>query len=60
MFFYIGRLALLRLATVEFVFGLQPIVKLIALKAATFENISYARSLISSQFGAWFAEVFSE
>jgi hypothetical protein len=37
MFFYIGRLASLRCATIELVFGLQPIIKLIAWKAATFE-----------------------
>jgi len=37
MFFSIGRLALLRRATIELVFGLQPIVELIAWKAAAFE-----------------------
>ena len=33
----IGRLAFLRRATIEFVFGLKPIIKLTARKAAAFE-----------------------
>jgi hypothetical protein len=37
MFFYIGRLGSLRCASIELVFGLQPIIKLIAREAATFE-----------------------
>jgi hypothetical protein len=49
MSFYIGRLASLRCATIELAFGLQPIIKLIAWKAAAFEIDFIARSLISSQ-----------
>jgi hypothetical protein len=37
MSFYIGRLASLRCATINLAFGLQPIIKLIAWKAAAFE-----------------------
>src|SRR5712671_4622690 len=37
MFFSLGRLAFLRHATIELVFGLQPIIKLTAWKAAAFE-----------------------
>jgi hypothetical protein len=37
MFFSIGRLAFLRRATIELGFGLQPISKLTAWKAAAFE-----------------------
>jgi hypothetical protein len=35
--FYIGQLAFLRTATIELAFGLQPIIKLIAGKAAALE-----------------------
>ena len=37
MSFYIGRLATLRCATIDLAFGLQPIIKFIAWKAAAFE-----------------------
>jgi hypothetical protein len=37
MFFSVGRLAFLRRATIEFVFGLLPIIQLTARKTAAFE-----------------------
>jgi hypothetical protein len=41
MSIYIGRLASLRRATIKLVFGLQPIIKLSAWKAAAFEIVAH-------------------
>jgi len=43
--------------TVDFAFGLQPIIEFFASEAAAFEIDFIARSLISSQLGVQFPEV---
>jgi len=54
---YLGTSETYRDCTLEFAFGFQPIIQLIAWEAATVKVDSYARSLVSSRLGAWFAEV---